>query len=47
MILEYAKVREDAMTPTRANPSDAGLDVYYSPKISIGQGCSLIPAKAR
>ena len=31
MILEY-KVREGATAPSRANPSDAGLDVYYSPK---------------
>jgi|TARA_Y100000296_G_C5024556_1_gene181581 dUTP pyrophosphatase len=32
MIVEYAKVRETAFTPSRANPSDAGLDVYYSPE---------------
>lgn len=31
MILEYYRVREDAIPPTRANPSDAGLDVYYNP----------------
>lgn len=31
MIVEYSKVRPDAHSPTRANPSDAGLDVYYSP----------------
>jgi dUTP pyrophosphatase len=31
MIVEYAKVRESAFTPSRANPSDAGLDVFYSP----------------
>jgi dUTP pyrophosphatase len=31
MILEYAKVRHTAHPPTRANPSDAGLDVFYSP----------------
>ena len=30
MILEY-KVRPEAKAPTRANPSDAGLDVYYCP----------------
>jgi len=30
MILEY-KVREGAIVPTRANPSDAGLDVFYNP----------------
>jgi dUTP pyrophosphatase len=31
MILEYAKVRPNANNPDRANPSDAGLDVFYSP----------------
>jgi dUTP pyrophosphatase len=31
MILEYHRVREDAIPPTRANPSDAGLDVHYNP----------------
>ena len=30
MILEY-KVRPGALAPTRANPSDAGLDVFYNP----------------
>ena len=32
MILEYAKVRANASNPMRANPSDAGLDVFYSPE---------------
>ena len=31
MILEYYRVREDVVPPTRANPSDAGLDVYCCP----------------
>jgi len=31
MILEYAKVREDVISPERANPSDAGLDVFFCP----------------
>ncbi len=31
MILEYAKVRESAVSPERANPCDAGLDVFFSP----------------
>ena len=33
MIIEYTKVRPNAYTPTRANPSDAGLDVFYSPGV--------------
>ena len=32
MIVEYAKVRDCARAPERANPSDAGLDVFYSPQ---------------
>jgi len=31
MILEYKRVHDNARTPDRANPSDAGLDVFYSP----------------
>ena len=31
MLLEYSMVHPLAIRPTRANPSDAGLDVYYSP----------------
>jgi len=31
MILEYAKTHDAAFEPRRANPSDAGLDVFYSP----------------
>jgi len=31
MIIRYSKVREGVTTPTRANPSDAGLDVYFCP----------------
>jgi len=31
MILEYIRVREGTKPPERANPSDAGLDVFYNP----------------
>ncbi len=31
MILKYSKVRDGVYTPERANPSDAGLDLFYSP----------------
>ena len=31
MIIEYCKLRNDVKTPNRANPSDAGLDVFYCP----------------
>ena len=32
MILEYVLTRSNAHEPQRANPSDAGLDVFYSPE---------------
>ena len=31
MIIEYYKVRPEAIEPSRSNPSDAGLDVFYCP----------------
>ena len=30
MIIEFTKTRDSAHSPQRANPSDAGLDVFYS-----------------
>lgn len=47
MILEYALTRTDAHVPQRANPSDAGLDVFYSPEtpdqaIAVEPGVSKI-----
>tara|TARA_R110000851_G_scaffold309089_7_gene468382 strand:+ start:6564 stop:7019 length:456 start_codon:yes stop_codon:yes gene_type:complete len=33
MIVEYFKTRLNVKDPVRANPSDAGLDVFYCPKI--------------
>ena len=32
MIIEYHRVREDVLPPVRANPSDAGLDVFFCPE---------------
>ena len=32
MIIEYKRLRPNAHPPNRANPSEAGLDVFYSPK---------------
>ena len=34
MILKYSEVRTGVYTPIRANPSDAGLDLRYSPDTS-------------
>lgn len=32
MIIEYARLRSDAQPPERANPSDAGLDLFFNPE---------------
>ena len=43
MILEYSKTRADAREPVRANPSDAGLDVFYCPEDAASSGAWLHP----
>ena len=43
MILEYSKTRADAQEPVRANPSDAGLDVFYCPEEPVSSGVWLHP----
>ena len=46
MIIEYHRAHLNAHPPTRGNPSDAGLDVYFSPKdfksVTIDPGESII-----
>ena len=32
MIIEYSRIRDSAHPPERANPSDAGLDLYFNPE---------------
>lgn len=32
MIIEYTTLHENVNLPKRANPSDAGLDIYFSPQ---------------
>ena len=32
MIIEYARIRKEAVHPTRGNPSDAGLDIHHNPE---------------
>ena len=44
MIVEYARLREDVLPPTRGNPSDAGLDVYFNP--TDGNPVSLAPGQS-
>lgn len=44
MIIEFFKTHPEALTPTRANPSDAGLDIYarLNNSILIREGESVI-----
>ena len=44
MIIEYARLREDVVPPTRGNPSDAGLDVYFNPE--DGNPISIVPGQS-
>jgi len=32
MIIEYTRLRNDVRPPERANPSDAGLDLFFNPE---------------
>jgi dUTPase len=41
VIIEYYKTRDNVITPERANPSDAGLDVFFCP--SDGEAIYLKP----
>ena len=46
MLLEYARIRPDVKPPTRANPSDAGLDVYFSPDESSVDAAVVNPGES-
>ena len=37
MILRFATTHENVFLPDRANPSDAGLDVFFSPDVQKGE----------
>ena len=37
MLLEYTTTHENAFKPTRANPSDVGLDLFFSPDVKEGE----------
>jgi dUTP pyrophosphatase len=43
MILEYYKIHKESIDPIRANPSDAGMDVFYCPKPSSTKEIKLYP----
>ena len=46
MILEYVRMRDSAKPPSRSNPSDAGLDIFYNPEkeeaVTIAPGESVV-----
>ena len=46
MIIEYSRVRPDAKPPTRANPSDAGLDLFFNPE-SVEAGVRIAPGESK
>jgi dUTP pyrophosphatase len=37
MLLEYTTVHENTFAPKRANPSDVGLDLFFSPDVKQGE----------
>lgn len=43
VILEYSKIHDGAHAPDRANPSDAGIDVFFSPGIDEPQETVIEP----
>ncbi len=45
MIIEYYRLRPEVKEPTRANPSDAGLDLYFSPLLNTESNFRLDPGK--
>lgn len=51
MYIKYAKAHKLAYEPERANPSDAGLDVFYSPTDAeiraYPHGTSLMPNESK
>ena len=47
MILEYYCTRGDVTKPTRANPSDAGLDVHFNPDDAELSGVYLEPGESK
>jgi len=47
MMIEYARVRENARPPVRSNPSDAGLDVFYSPDDAAITALTIAPGESK
>tara|TARA_Y100000593_G_scaffold19462_1_gene38917 strand:+ start:1577 stop:2041 length:465 start_codon:yes stop_codon:yes gene_type:complete len=47
MMIEYARVRDNARPPVRSNPSDAGLDVFYSPEDASVTALTIAPGESK
>ena len=47
MMIEYARVRDNARPPVRSNPSDAGLDVFYSPDDAAVTALTIAPGESK
>ena len=47
MILQYYMVHENVYAPSRANPSDAGLDLRWSPDDAAVKGLRIEPGESR
>ena len=47
MMIEYARVRDNARPPVRSNPSDAGLDVFYCPDDEAITALTIAPGESR
>ena len=47
MILEYYCTRGYVVRPTRANPSDAGLDIHFNPEDAELKGVHLAPGESK
>ena len=47
MMIEYARVRDNARPPVRSNPSDAGLDVFYCPDDAAVTGVTIAPGESK
>jgi len=47
MMIEYVRVREDVKPPVRANPSDAGLDVFFCSDDAAVSAVTIAPGESR
>lgn len=45
MLMNFSLIRESAKTPTRANKTDAGMDVYFAP--DNGSPMHILPKQSR